>query len=1407
MLKFLITCAMTATRLTSRAIVKSAMIVVLCFATLVGAVANAAPNGTQVNVVWSGSKSATGSFTFVSVDGSGYANVTAWEITVDGDTFNQTNTFVWSGPQVRLASNWQTSQSPVVQVSLGFEGQTYMNFYYFNNTTADLNGWLASLSSSALAAPLTDVTLSSVVFSTGTLSPSFASATENYTLTVPYGTTNISFTPTTTSPDTSLSLRPNAGAAVYYAASGSPTSLTQSDFPIAVDVDATSGFSSKTYVISLVEAPQPLSTNTNLSSLSFTAAGQNIDVDPLGNEVFQVATDVTSASITGTTADTNAVFRVGGVVVGSCCGKNIALGYGNNEVSVSVTAEDGVTVANHTFTINRPKSADATLTTLSPSEGELSEAFDASVYNYSIQVPNDVESISLTTNLAQNATATLQGESLVSGLPSDAITLPVGSTTASIVVTAQDGVTAHTYNVIIIRAPSSNADLTGLETAFDNLTPGFSSGIQSYAITVDSDTGSIALMVSSAPSSTILVNDQAVTSGDISPAITLDYGQNTITVKVVAEDLMTEKTYTVTVDRQKSSDASLAELATSHGTLTPVFDPAVKAYDVTVPNGVTEVTLSATQGDDSATFKINGIESAQGVPSNTIFLPVGVTTSVVTVTAHDGQTIASYSVTFHRAASSNTLLSNLSLSSGTLTFDPSTYAYIVNVANDVEDISLTAIAGEATTGIKINGTPASSGVATTPTAISVGDTAFTIATTAQDAHATATYTLTVRRAASSNAFLSNLSVSGGTLAFEPNTMDYIVTVTNDVSEIAITATTLKTSSALTIDGIAVSSGVASDMISLAVGDTLAEIKVTAQDGGTSTVYKVTFRRAASSNVAIEAIVFSPQAGDLTPAFSPEHMDYTMTVANDMSSFSFSPAVSDPSSTIIITVNGDLVASSPAPRSASKAKASRAKAARNEITIPLNVGRNEIVMRVLAQDGSSQRSYRIVVTREASADATLTALKLSVGTISPVFSPNTKSYTANVDHDADSIIVKASATGDAATIDINGTAIASGSASNPITLDVGTTTVAITVTAEDGVTTARYMLNVTRASSAAYEFEQHKDEVRNIVRDQAIIGTRARLTATEAFSRQARDRAIAHSRNQIGDLVTRSARPLTWNGIIKANDTGATATGDLSAVTLVGAWDRFFSTAVDFTRDEDGSVTGTISARLAHEQQLDPATLFGFFVGADYSKGDIAGTFTGESESYDLSIGTYGVKRVVDSIWIDAFVSYGLGRNVMRLDNGALALDGKYAAQTFLIGTAVTGAIEKEAFELRPELAISHGSTWIGDVPFTATAFNQSDDVSLDAGVVKITRLQMTPAIHVPVALGNTGADAEFVTSPRIICEWSQGATSQRSCGLGLEFGFNASSLDGLTDITGSARVERVGKTERGSLALDLTHRF
>lgn len=101
---------------------------------------------------------------------------------------------------------------------------------------------------------------------------------------------------------------------------------------------------------------------------------------------------------------------------------------------------------------------------------------------------------------------------------------------------------------------------------------------------------------------------------------------------------------------------------------------------------------------------------------------------------------------------------------------------------------------------------------------------------------------------------------------------------------------------------------------------------------------------------------------------------------------------------------------------------------------------------------------------ASSNADLSQLQPSQGSLSPAFNANTLAYSISVANNVTAIALTPVVSEPNATVTVNGSPVASGSASSSVSLSVGATTIAVVVTAQDA-TVKTYNVTVTRAASA------------------------------------------------------------------------------------------------------------------------------------------------------------------------------------------------------------------------------------------------------------------------------------------------------------------------------------------------------
>ncbi|WP_258207028.1 cadherin-like beta sandwich domain-containing protein [Paenibacillus radicibacter] len=298
--------------------------------------------------------------------------------------------------------------------------------------------------------------------------------------------------------------------------------------------------------------------------------------------------------------------------------------------------------------------------------------------------------------------------------------------------------------------------------------------------------------------------------------------------------------------------------------------------------------------------------------------------------------------------------------------------------------------------------------------------------------------------------LSLLEISAGDLspAFSPSTTSYTATVPSSVSEIAVSAEALDKTSQVKVNGQAYPSGKKSINVPLHEGKNTIQVDVIPLVGDAKP-YTITVNRQAalSKDATLSGLILS--SGTLSPEFVANKTEYTASVANAVSSVQVTATASDDNAEL--TIDG---------KSVERGKPSAA--------IALKEGSNTIPVIVTAEDGTTTKSYTIVVTRAAAlnTDATLSGLALSSGTLSPEFVANKTEYTASVANAVSSVQVTATASDDNAELTIDGKSVERGKPSAAIALKEGSNTIPVIVTAEDGTTTKSYSIVITRAVASS-----------------------------------------------------------------------------------------------------------------------------------------------------------------------------------------------------------------------------------------------------------------------------------------------------------------------------------------------------
>jgi len=296
-----------------------------------------------------------------------------------------------------------------------------------------------------------------------------------------------------------------------------------------------------------------------------------------------------------------------------------------NPVTYTVTATDASTQDYIvTVTIAAPSSAKAiTSFVIGSSTGTI----DETAHTVAVTVPFGTVVTALAPTIVVSDKATVDP---ASGAAKD-FTAPV-----TYIVTAEDNTTQAYIVTVIVATPSNVATVTSAIYTVSALEDGAGT-ITNVPFGTSKATFEAALAKGQADQTW---NDTGITD----PVVTGN------TLVVTAQDGTTTATYTVTVNAEPSHDATLSNLTISSGTLSPAFSSDTKDYTDSVDNSVTSVTITPTANQANATITVNGNTVASGSASGQIALNVGSNTILTVVTAQDGVTIGTYTITVNRVA-------------------------------------------------------------------------------------------------------------------------------------------------------------------------------------------------------------------------------------------------------------------------------------------------------------------------------------------------------------------------------------------------------------------------------------------------------------------------------------------------------------------------------------------------------------------------------------------------------------------------------------------------------------------------------------------------------------------------------------------------------------------------------------
>ena len=719
----------------------------------------------------------------------------------------------------------------------GSWGDFQFSFTMKGNTAGDYHVTLNAL---GLAGPLTtslqygvNCDLHDLVISAGAFDKAFSPVTTEYAVSLDHRVSSITLTPTVS--DLDAKVRVNDIEVV----SGSPSNpilLQEGINTVHVVVTALSG-KTKTYRVTVTRQAAISPTLTAHASID---ANRRVKVN---GTVSSGAGQTISLLITGP----GGYVEYAGATV-STYGGNYSFSYTlsgatKGRFSVSVRALGVAQIVTTYFDYGN----DARLQSLSLSNGSLSPWFSSDVTFYTVDVGSEVSHINVVpTPTDADARIKVNDMYVNGGTVSSLIALKSGVNTISIDLTAQDGVTARAYTVVVNREEKQLPAGISVTAQID----------REKQVTVSGTTASpgqqVSVMITD-PSGKIeyLNSTTSGTAGLFQVSYTMSNstkGRYDVTVRGFGLT-SPELTYFI----YDPDNADLRQLTISNGILIPGFAPAVDQYITFVGHSISSIRVVPTAAAPDAIIRVNGMAVSSGESSGSLDLAVGENRITIVVTSQDGSRSKTYSLTVKREPyipSDNANLGGLAISSGTLSpaFTAGTTNYTVSVGNAINSLTVTPTVADGYATARVNGVVVASGTASGAIGLVVGDNIISVVVTAESGF-TRTYTITVTREAalSSDASLSSLGIAGEgdgeaaifwAPAFAPHEAEYTITASMFLLNITLYPTVNEGHATVTINGTPVESGTPYRIDIDHEEDTTILVIVTAQDRITTRAYVI-----------------------------------------------------------------------------------------------------------------------------------------------------------------------------------------------------------------------------------------------------------------------------------------------------------------------------------------------------------------------------------------------------------------------------------------------------------------------------------------------------------------------------------------------------------------------------------------
>lgn len=302
----------------------------------------------------------------------------------------------------------------------------------------------------------------------------------------------------------------------------------------------------------------------------------------------------------------------------------VAKAEGKTIAKIKVTAQDGTEAE---YELDILEMSDDTALSFVKIDGNFVEANEAGEYRVKV-LPNKESVLADVETADENAKVGIQNAPVLKSITGESLTVTADTNTYTITVIAEDGTTKE--YPLIIEKMSSNADMIEVYVEGTKIEPDENGKYEASVGNLDE----AELKVVVDENAIVSVNGETAEKGESTREVSVTEEEKIVTVVVTAED-GTEKTHTILL-KKFSSDTTLLEISADGIDTDKITQTGEDTYQMIIAQGMNTLDLTAVTTSTKASVKIEDNNYEVNTTTKTVSVPDDENTVKITVKAENG---------------------------------------------------------------------------------------------------------------------------------------------------------------------------------------------------------------------------------------------------------------------------------------------------------------------------------------------------------------------------------------------------------------------------------------------------------------------------------------------------------------------------------------------------------------------------------------------------------------------------------------------------------------------------------------------------------------------------------------------------------------------------------------------------